>query len=148
MDAKKMQKLPKSFYFIRWIVPGTVLSSTNRGVLMSEEKMIAFCGLTCSECPAFVAKRTDDNELRKKTVEDWSSPEFPLNPEDINCDGCVTGVDVFKHCTMCEVRKCATDKGVKTCAHCAEYSCDTLEGLWELLQVPHAKETLDGIKKL
>lgn len=114
---------------------------------MSKEKMISVCGITCSECPAFIAKRTNDNELRKKTVGEWSSDEFPLTPEDINCNGCIIGGEVFKYCTMCEVRKCATEKGVKTCAHCAEYSCDTLEGLWEFLEISQAKEALDELKK-
>lgn len=114
---------------------------------MPEEKMIAFCGLICSECPAFIAKQTNDDELRKKTVDEWSSEEFPLKPEDINCNGCISGGEVFKHCTMCEVRKCATKKGVKTCAHCVEYPCDILEGLWGVFQISQAKEVLDEIKK-
>jgi len=29
-------------------------------------KIIAFCGLACDECAAYIAKRTDDNELRAR----------------------------------------------------------------------------------
>ena len=32
------------------------------------EKMIAFCGIECTVCPAFIAYKTDDNELRKKLL--------------------------------------------------------------------------------
>jgi len=32
-------------------------------------KMIAFCGLTCTECPAFIATRKDDDGERKKVAE-------------------------------------------------------------------------------
>jgi len=32
-------------------------------------KMIAFCGLNCTECPAFIATRKDDDEERKKVSE-------------------------------------------------------------------------------
>ena len=114
---------------------------------MSEEKIVAFCGLLCNECPAYIAKQTNDKELRKKTAERWTSDDFPLKPEDINCDGCIDGKELFKHCTMCEVRKCGLEKGVKNCAYCAEYPCKKLEGLWGLLQAPEAKEILDEIRK-
>ena len=111
------------------------------------ERIVAFCGLLCNECPAFNAKKTDDDELRKKTVGEWSSDDFPLNLEDINCDGCITEGQVFKHCTVCEVRKCGSEKGVVNCAYCADYPCGKLEGLWNYMQVTQAKQTLDEIRK-
>lgn len=111
------------------------------------EKIVAFCGLICSECPAFIAKRTNDNELRKKAVKEWSSEDFPLKIEDINCDGCISEGELFKHCMMCDVRKCGTGKGVVNCAYCVEYPCENLEGLWGFLQIPQAKEVLDEIRK-
>jgi hypothetical protein len=114
---------------------------------MSEERMVAFCGLVCNECPAFIAKRTDDDELRRKAVKEWSSDDFPLTKEDINCDGCINGEELFKYCTMCEVRKCGLERGVNNCAYCDEYPCKNLEGLWEFLQDTEAKEVLDKIRK-
>lgn len=36
------------------------------------EKMIAFCGLTCTECPAFIATQKDDDKERKKVAKVWS----------------------------------------------------------------------------
>lgn len=109
------------------------------------DKIIAFCGIICSECPAFVAKRTNDDELRKKTAEEWSTEEWPLNPDDINCDGCTTKGELAAFCTMCEVRTCGTEKGVINCAYCTEYPCKTLEMPWS--QSPQAKEVLDNIRK-
>lgn len=111
------------------------------------EEIVAFCGLICSECPAFLARRTNNNELRKKAVEQWSSEDFPLEVEEINCDGCSGGEVLFKHCTMCEVRACGSEKGVVNCAYCVEYPCGKLEGLWGFLQTPQAKEVLDNIRK-
>jgi len=116
------------------------------GVIMPE-KIVAFCGLICSECSAFIAKRTNDNELREKTVEDWSSEEFPLEIEDINCDGCTDEGEPFKYCMRCEVRKCGLEKGVLNCAYCVEYPCDNLKELWNFLQAPEAREALDEIRK-
>ena len=32
------------------------------------EKMIAFCGTVCAECPAFLATKMDDDNERKKLL--------------------------------------------------------------------------------
>lgn len=112
---------------------------------MAEKKIIAFCGLLCNECPAFIAKRTDDDELREKTAERWSTEEFPLEPEDINCDGCVHGEEILTFCTVCGVRRCGVERGVENCAYCVEYPCKKLENPWS--HNPEAKERLDAIRK-
>lgn len=75
------------------------------------QKMIAICGLVCTECPAYRATQKDDNEEREKIAERWSSKEFPLKPEDINCDGCLAfGKRLMKYCNRCEVRACGFEK--------------------------------------
>lgn len=112
---------------------------------MTEEKIVAFCGLMCNECPAFIAKQTDDDELRKKTVEEWSSEDWPLTVEDINCDGCTSGGELVSFCGMCDVWKCGTEKGVQNCAYCTVYPCEKLEMPWS--HTPQAKEVLDEIKR-
>jgi hypothetical protein len=114
---------------------------------MPEDKIIAFCGLICNECPAYVAKRTNNDEMRKETAAKWSSEDFPLKAEDINCDGCTTEDELMKFCMMCEVRKCGLEKGVQNCAYCEDYSCEKLEKLWGFLHTPQSKEILDGIRK-
>ena len=88
----------------------------------------------------------EDDELRKKTAERWSSKDFPIKPEDINCDGCISET-VIPFCEECNVRKCGLEKGVKNCAYCTEYPCEKLEKLWNSFQVPQAKEILDEIRK-
>ena len=37
------------------------------------ENIIAFCGIECSTCPAFIAHKTDDDDLRKKTNPGYSA---------------------------------------------------------------------------
>lgn len=112
---------------------------------MPEEKIVAFCGIICNECPAFIAKQTDDDELRKQTAEKWSTEEWPLEIDDINCDGCTAGGELITFCAMCDVWKCGTEKGVINCAYCTEYPCEKLEMPWS--QTPDAKEVLDEIRK-
>ena len=48
---------------------------------MTQEQLVAICGINCLGCPAYVARKTDDNELREKTAKEWSSPEFSVKAE-------------------------------------------------------------------
>lgn len=109
-------------------------------------EMIAFCGLLCSECGAFLATRDDDNDKRAEVAKLWSK-EFnkDFKPEDINCDGCLSeGGNLFNYCNVCEIRKCGREKGVMNCAYCDEYSCEKLEKFFQM--VPDAKDRLDEIR--
>jgi hypothetical protein len=110
------------------------------------DEMIAYCGIVCTECPAFLAKKTDDNELRKKTVEKWSTDEFPVTEENINCDGCLTEGELFMFCNQCELRSCGKEKSVENCGWCMEYPCGKLEKVWEMMGSPLGKERLDKIQ--
>jgi len=110
------------------------------------EKMIAYCGLLCTDCPAFIATLKDDNAERAKVAEEWSKTfAAELKPEDINCDGCLsTGGREFSHCKVCEIRKCARERNLENCAHCGDYPCSTVSGVLDA--VPEAKRTLDEIR--
>ena len=110
------------------------------------DKMIAFCGLSCTDCPAFIATQKNDDEGRKKVAEKWSKDhEVALKVEDINCDGCLIDSDrLFNYCKVCEIRKCGKEKKVENCAYCEDYACDRLTGF--LKMAPEAKTTLDGIR--
>ena len=110
------------------------------------EKMIAFCGLTCTECPAFIATQKNDDKERKRVAEMWSKEfKVDMKPEDINCEGClVDSENLFGHCKICEIRKCGKEKKVKNCAYCDDYACDKLTEIFKA--APEAKATLDGIR--
>ncbi len=110
------------------------------------DKIIAFCGLVCTECQAYIATRQDNDLKRKGTVKAWSTPEYPLKPEDINCDGCTTkngrSISFVEACT---IRKCGMERGVPNCAHCPTYACDQLQKSHQ--RSPEAQQTLDTIRK-
>lgn len=111
------------------------------------DKMIAYCGLICTECPAFIATQKDDDEGRKKVAKLWSK-EFnsDIKPEDVNCNGCMEESGrLFNHCKVCEIRKCGLGKGLKNCAYCDDYVCEKLTRFFEM--APEAKTTLSEIKK-
>ena len=93
------------------------------------EKIIAYCGIPCSECPAFIVTKSDDDEARAKVA----AKEFESNikPEDINCDGCLTDGDrIFNYCKICEIRQCARGKQVENCAYCEDYACEKLNNFF------------------
>ena len=43
------------------------------------ENMIAYCGLNCVECGAFVATQMDDDSKRKKVAEAWSKEKITIS---------------------------------------------------------------------
>jgi len=110
------------------------------------EKIIAYCGIVCSDCPTFIATQKNDDEERMKVAKLWSKQYGgEYKTEDINCDGCLTkGPRVFSYCNMCEIRKCGQEKNVENCAYCEEYACGKLSKFFD--EAPDAKKILDTIR--
>ena len=106
------------------------------------EKLIACCGLDCAQCGAYLAFKNDDNALREKTAAEWTvAHNFNFTPEMINCSGCKSDGVHIGHCSECEMRKCATAKGVVNCGACEEFkTCKTINEFMEM--VPHVRENL------
>jgi hypothetical protein len=111
------------------------------------DSIIAYCGLVCTDCPAYVATQADDREALERVAiqwrEEYGAPNITV--ESILCDGCLTD-DGHKcsHCSECEMRACGMSRGVANCAHCPDYACQKLEGFFGF--VPDARALLDGIR--
>ena len=106
-------------------------------------RLIAACGLICSECPAYLARKANDQNLREETAKEWSEMyNAQIKPENINCDGCHTkkGV-VFSHCNRCEIRACCAEKNIDNCSKCDEYPCSKIKDFFQF--VPEAKKNLE-----
>lgn len=108
--------------------------------------LLAYCGLLCNECPAFLATQNNNDKKRAEVAEIWSKEyHVEVKPEDINCDGCMAeGGRLVAYCTQCEIRKCCREMCFKNCASCDEYACEKLENIFKM--APEAKKRLDGIK--
>ncbi len=92
-------------------------------------EMIAYCGLDCEKCDAYIATINNDDDLRQKTAQLWSElNNAPITMEMINCMGCRTDGVKTPYCdTMCEIRKCALKKKLPTCGNCPDLeSCKTV----------------------
>ena len=109
--------------------------------------MIAYCGLVCSECPTFLATLHDDDAARAKTAAFYAEQfGFDWQPEDINCDGCLSkGGKLIAYCQFCEIRKCCRDKNLENCAVCDEQPCDKLAKFHAFS--PDAKTRFDSLVK-
>ena len=111
------------------------------------EKMVAFCGLICADCKAFIATQEDNAAKRREVAEAWSEAfGREIKPEEIDCDGCLTmdGRHI-NYCSICEIRKCGMEKGFENCAYCVDYNCEKITKFFK--QAPGAKKTLEEIRK-
>lgn len=108
-------------------------------------KMIAYCGLDCEKCDAYLATIHNDQALREKTAKLWAELNHaPILPEHINCEGCrVDGVKTLYCDRLCTIRQCAQKKGVTTCGECAEMmNCQHAGEIFS--NSPEALENLKG----
>jgi hypothetical protein len=111
---------------------------------MSE--IIAYCGLNCSDCNAFKATQTNDFERKKEMAKRWSAEHnIKFQPEDINCNGCMSDTISGWCREICKIRPCAEERKVKTCAHCQDYPCAKLKDF--LSNEPAATKTLEEIRE-
>lgn len=91
--------------------------------------MIAYCGLDCEQCDAYLATVHDDQTLREKTAKVWAGLNgTPILPEHINCEGCrVDGIKTVYCDSLCAIRRCALKKEVATCGCCPDLEkCQTV----------------------
>jgi hypothetical protein len=104
-------------------------------------KLRACCGFDSGGCRLFVAKRSNDDAFRAKTAKEWAGPDFPIEPREVNYDGCssVGGVR-WKSCEAHEVRACVATRQLATRAGCVDYTCRKLTRLHDMLG-PQARAT-------
>ena len=108
-------------------------------------RLIAYCGLDCEKCDAYIATKNNDQALREKTAKLWSElNNATILPEHINCEGCrVDGVKTVFCQSMCAIRQCALKKGMTTCGDCPELEkCPTLGTV-----IAHNREALKNLKE-
>ena len=106
---------------------------------------IAYCGLDCEACDAYLATLHNDQALREKTAKLWAElNNAPILPEHIHCQGCrADGAKTIFCEQLCEIRRCARRKGVTTCGGCPELEgCPAVDAI--LSRNPEARKNLKG----
>jgi hypothetical protein len=111
---------------------------------MSE--MIAYCGLDCGKCDAFLATQANDLERMKRIAERWTRElKTDFTTQDILCDGC-RSQRISGWCQrICLIRPCAKQRSLETCAYCDDYQCEKLERF--LSDEPAARKYLEETRK-
>ena len=111
-------------------------------------KIIAYCGLTCTECEAYLATQANDRAALERVATKWRE-EFNapnITVEYVICDGCLASADrLGGHCPDCDIRACGVARGLANCAYCDDYACDKLEAFFGF--VPTARANLDAIRQ-
>ncbi len=110
------------------------------------EQMIAYCGLECTRCPAYLATQADDDEMRDKAAAYYNRKfGFNITRKDINCDGCKsTSGRKLAYCQKCNLKKCAEGKKIDNCSFCDDSPCDNLGNFHKFS--PEAKESFETLK--
>jgi hypothetical protein len=110
-------------------------------------KLLAYCGLDCAECEAYVATQANDRAGLEATAKKWAA-QFGgtgIDPEKCICDGCSSGKRTSTaHAATCAIRLCASGRGLATCADCRDYGCATLQQFFNF--APVMKVRLDALR--
>ncbi len=107
-----------------------------------------YCGIDCDTCPAYLATQKGDKEALVKIAADWSEMYgTEITPENIPCAGCFANSPepTGCHAAECEIRACAIEKKVLTCAECPEFACDKLTEFF--IYAPEAKVNLEARRR-
>jgi len=104
------------------------------------DKMIGYCGVDCSKCVPYIAKKENNDDLRKQYAEEQSKFfEMEIPPENINCDGCPGGAArkrISKTALM--VMTIAARSSKKFTVSCARYSAKG-PVMWLMRRLPWMK---------
>jgi hypothetical protein len=107
------------------------------------DKMIAYCGLVCTDCPAYIATKENDEKKAEETALLWAK-EYGIRvaAADVWCDGCIADGKKCAHCHECAIRACGIDRDVKNCGFCDDFPCEKTEAFFRM--APSARDTLQN----
>ena len=111
-------------------------------------EIIAYCGLDCGKCRAFIATKTNNQKLAGEIAKLWSnSIEGIYTVDDIWCDGCNSN-RLHGFCAKCPVRICANNRRLENCGECPDYLCDKLQDLYDSWIESSPLEAKKNLEKL
>jgi hypothetical protein len=102
---------------------------TNWSEETMDERIVATCGIVCSECDAYKATQSNDREaLEGMAAEASKQLGVEMTADDTMCDGCLgSSGRQISYCAVCAIRACGVENLVENCAHCEDYPCEKIE---------------------
>jgi len=109
-------------------------------------EMIAYCGLDCTRCEAYIYTQSGNREGQLNLLERWrkdyKSPDMDLS--SVTCDGCTSSGRTGGYCVQCPIRACSRERGLPHCGACPDYICAKLSDMF--LMAPQMRENLDRLR--
>jgi len=110
---------------------------------MNREKLIAVCGLVCSDCK--IHKAPNNPELAKELVKYFEGQWENVKMDDFHCNGCRDLANCWN--SDCWIRECCIkDKKLEYCYQCRDFPCDQLEE-WAK-ENERYRNTLENLRKM
>jgi hypothetical protein len=112
---------------------------------LNEEKIVAVCGLICSDCKIYNAPKNP--AIAKELVEYFEGRWENVKMEDFHCNGCRDEEDCWSE--ECWIRDCCVnDNNLNYCYECQKFPCEKLNG-WasENKKYTDALDNLNEMKK-
>jgi hypothetical protein len=113
-------------------------------------EVVAVCGLLCSECDTFLATQAADGARIESLAREASAKYgVAIAADSMWCAGCV-GHDTRKswHTGGCEIRVCAIDRDLETCADCTHYTCEKLDAFLDKTAHLGTRERLEAMRPI
>ena len=107
------------------------------------ELMLAYCGLDCATCEAYLATQSNNSAKLIELALQWYEKEN--DPELCRCEGCKAEGHKLPHCSECMIRACAIERELENCAYCKDYGCEKLTTFFE--HAPNARANLEAIRQ-
>jgi hypothetical protein len=105
--------------------------------------MLAYCGIDCSACAAYMATQANDVKKLTHLVGEWfkGSQNYTI----VMCDGCKSESRIMQWCKECPTRLCARARTLESCALCRNYGCEKLLKVFEASQ--EAQTNLECLRR-
>lgn len=119
--------------------------------------LAAACGTYCGACPAYIAKHSDDEQVKmrlqkRSSIGPAKAQKGIPSPgwmDGLLCDGCLSGGTLAAHCQSCAIRKCAAIRQNNSrCSDCEELPCYRITNLINMGGYLHRQEYLPNLKKI
>lgn len=121
----------------------------------NKEYLAGVCGTYCGACPAYIAKHSNEEQLRLRMQKRISSGQVktktipdPAWMDGLLCDGCMSGGQLAPHCQRCAIKSCVAGKqDVIRCSDCTELPCFRITNMINT-GLLHRAEYLPNLQKI